>query len=65
MTYEEWLEAQYTEIQEAIEEAEEAGWHHLAASSDPGAPAKVYDRLLTWLAEVERRRDVYASRKHS
>jgi len=63
MTYEEWLEKTQTELREAIEEAEEGGWHHLTAPDDADPRYSVFARLLTWEAEVTRRRDWYAQAK--
>ena len=57
--YATWLDKTTTQLQEAIEAAEEDGWHHLEASPDTRARIQIYDRLLTWYAEVTTRRRFY------
>jgi len=63
MTYEEWLEKTQAELQEAIEASEEDGWHHLTESPDTRARIQIYNRLLTWEAEVSKRREWYRTAK--
>jgi len=63
--YEKWLEETYEELQEALLACEEESWHHLSESDGPDARVRIYERILTWLAEIERRREWYAQIKRS
>jgi len=63
MTYEEWLEKTQEELRQAIEEAEEGGWHHLTASDDADPRYSLYTRLLTWESEVTARKEWYDTAK--
>jgi len=53
-SYEKWIRKTEEELQEALEAAEEAGWHHLERDT---LQARTYDRIHTWLFEVTVRRE--------
>ena len=51
-SYPMFLELLLEQLQESVRQAENAGWHHEAA----GTPTRFhYDRVCTWLAEIEER----------
>ena len=60
--YETWLKATYEEVQKAIEDAEETGWHHLA---DDSLEARTYGRLLTWVSALDERVRWYDTAKRT
>ena len=47
--YETWIRKTEEDLQEAIADAENANWHHMA---DGIVEARAYGRLLTWLSEI-------------
>ena len=61
--YEAWLKNTQKEIRQAIEEAEDGGWHHLTASPDTRTRIQILARLRTWETEVTERVDHYDDSK--
>ncbi len=61
--YATWLQETQETLRAAVEEAEEAGWHHLEASPDTRTRISIYDRLLTWEREITERKETYDRKK--
>ena len=59
-TYAKWIRETEKEIQEAVQEAENGGWHHMEGDT---LEARTYLRLLTWAAAVAFRREVLDGRR--
>jgi len=55
-TYEKWLRQTQEELREALEAAEDSGWHHKELST---IEARTYNRILTWLSESDARIEWY------
>ena len=53
-SYEDWLEETQAELQEAIRECENEGYHHMEEGT---LEARTYLRLHTWLSAVVERSD--------
>ena len=60
--YESWIRETQTALREAIEEAEEAGWHHRAEGGETPAN-RIYARLRTWEAALTERVEYYDQSK--
>ena len=59
-TYETWIRKTEEDLQEAISDAENANWHHMANGT---VEARAYGRLLTWISEIVVRRERYDARR--
>ena len=58
--YETWIRKTEEDLQEAIRQAENAGWHHAVVST---LEARTYDRIHTWLSEIVVRRERLDARR--
>ncbi len=61
-SYRRYLRDTQDELQQAIAEAEDAGWHHEADATDE---FRHYLRLLTWEKAITERMVVYAAAKRN